>query len=46
MINSLACHTVFQRFALAGVALNGVINAVGAFNGVQYLRCRPFPAYT
>ncbi|KAF8648900.1 hypothetical protein HU200_064481 [Digitaria exilis] len=35
------CHLVFQRFALAGVALNGVIYAVGGFNGVQYLRCCP-----
>jgi hypothetical protein len=42
MINSLAwltLHTIFQRFALAGVALNGAIYAVGGFNGVQYLRC-------
>ncbi|RLM57764.1 hypothetical protein C2845_PM18G01550 [Panicum miliaceum] len=35
-----------KRLALAGVALNGVIYAVGGFNGAQYLRYRPFPAYT
>jgi hypothetical protein len=40
------CHSVLQRFALAGVALNGAIYAVGGFNGVQYLRCHPFPACT